>query len=338
MARSTSPNRSSLLAASLSPRSADLAGRAVRLSPDIPASFDARLAAHHRIIGRWVAFHETVARPQSRPEARHDIEAVFARAVAGILGPFDLVDLRVVILDAQGDHPPAATIVCDSQGQLDLGWIEDGDQPTPWRAAAYQAIGDSLGHILPTIRYDDLIEEISMYYWEGGTTDEEARAAQIALHGMDPDDIDEDMLPSAMDGRRPSWMRPENIGIARLLPADLRKALLELRLARRAARRLGDEHAWTIDRETVLTYLPENEDHSWLPPLTIVPFEAFARELDDITRTGMEMGFQDIAGICPLTDTASVERWLEALRTGARLLLAVQSLIRLYPLEPRDPQ
>lgn len=285
-----------------------------------------------------MAAHETGAHAQSRPEARRHIEQVFARAVDDILRPFDLADLRVVLLNADGDRPPAAAIICDTLAQLDLGWIEDGDQPTPWRAAAYKAIEDSLGYILPTIRYDDLLEEISIYYWEGGSTDEEARAAQIELHGMDPDDIDEDMLPSAMNGRRPSWMRSENIGMARLLPADLRRALVALRHARKAVRRLGDDHAWSYDHETGLSYLPEYEDHSCLPPLTIVPLAAFARELDDITRIGMEMGFHDIAGICPLTDTASVERWLDTLRTGARLLHAVQALIRLYPLEPRDPQ
>ena len=37
------------------PRSADIAGRAVTISPDVPLGFDQPLAAHHKIIGGWVA-------------------------------------------------------------------------------------------------------------------------------------------------------------------------------------------------------------------------------------------------------------------------------------------
>jgi hypothetical protein len=36
-------------------RSADLAGRTVHISPDIPVMFDRPLAAHHKLVGSWVA-------------------------------------------------------------------------------------------------------------------------------------------------------------------------------------------------------------------------------------------------------------------------------------------
>ena len=70
---------------------------------------------------------------------------------------------------------------------------------------------------------------------------------------------------------------------------------------------------------------------SSLPPLTLVPFEQFARELDDIARNGMEMGFMDIAGIFPLPHADRIDDWFTSLRLGAQFLVAAQDLIRLDP-------
>ena len=63
-----------------------------------------------------------------------------------------------------------------------------------------------------------------------------------------------------------------------------------------------------------------------------MPFEQFARELDDIARNGMEMGFMDIAGLCPLAAADRVDDWFTSLRFGAQLLAAAQDLIRLDPI------
>jgi hypothetical protein len=68
-----------------------------------------------------------------------------------------------------------------------------------------------------------------------------------------------------------------------------------------------------------------------LPPLTLVPSGQFAPELDDVGRHGMEMGFMDIAGLCPLTNPGRIDDWLASLRLGAEFLLAAQNLIELDP-------
>jgi hypothetical protein len=68
-----------------------------------------------------------------------------------------------------------------------------------------------------------------------------------------------------------------------------------------------------------------------LPPLTLVPVEQFAREVDDVGRHGMEYGFMDIAGFCPLPDSVPIDDWFASLRVGARFLLAAQDLIQLDP-------
>ena len=70
-----------------------------------------------------------------------------------------------------------------------------------------------------------------------------------------------------------------------------------------------------------------------MPPLTLVPFEHFARELDDVARHGMEMGFMDVAGLCPLPDAENIDDWFASLRLGARFLLAAQDLIQLDPAQ-----
>ena len=86
--------------------------------------------------------------------------------------------------------PPALAIVCDTIGQIDLGWIEKTNvlsntlfetiAPVGWRAAAYQALEQTLGTVLPCFGYDDLFEEISAYYWEGTTDDELADERRTA--------------------------------------------------------------------------------------------------------------------------------------------------------------
>jgi hypothetical protein len=314
------------------PHSVDLAGRSVALCHDIPEIFDAPLAAHHKLIGRWVAERETGTRRYSRPEARRRIEETFKASVAEILAPIDLVDLRVVVLNADADRTPAFVVTCDSMGQLDLGWIETSDAPVAWRAAAYRVLEKTLGSVLPVFCYDDLFDEIATYYWAGETSDEAARRAQIEIYGMDPEELDEDILPSAMNGRRPAWMIDSEAGKSGSLPHELRHAIGRLRAAHKAVSRHDpDSNAWRFELQTVWDYIPEQEECSSLPPMTLVPLEQFAREIDEIYRRGMEMGFLEIAGLCQLPDETRIDSWITSLRQGALFLLTVQELIALYP-------
>jgi hypothetical protein len=164
------------------------------------------MAAHHRLIGRWVAAQEAAPQAVTRTQARGHIERVFKAAALDILQPIEIVDLRVVVLHGEDHGPPAIAVICDSMGQLDLGWIETSEAPIPWRATAYQTLGQTLGCALPIVGYQDLFAEIAMYYWEGETDDEAARQCLIAYHGADAEDFDELSLPSTMNARRPEWM------------------------------------------------------------------------------------------------------------------------------------
>jgi len=323
---------SNLAAACDCPRSADLAGRSVGLADAVPLCFDQPLARHHKLIGRWLAAREKVARRYTRGEARRRIEQAFETAVLAILRPIDFVELRVAVLNAEHMDTPAIAIVCDSMGQLDLGWIETSDAPIGWRAAAYAALAHTLGSALPIFGYDDLFEEISMYYWDGETDDEAARNALVAYHGADPEDFEDTVLPSDMNDRRPDWMVSANAAPAKSLPSGLRKALSSVRDAHKALGRIPDEqNAWHFDGPTIQDYLPDLEDSSSLPPLTLVPVEQFAREVDDIARHGMEYGFMDLAGLCPMPTADRVSGWFASLEAGARFLLAAQHLISLDP-------
>jgi len=59
-----------------------------------------------------------------------------------------------------------------------------------------------------------------------------------------------------------------------------------------------------------------------------------ARELDDVARHGMEMGFMDLAGICPLPDAGRIDDWFASLRLGADFLIAAQNLLQFDPANP----
>lgn len=340
------PNRSSRLPAFTSRPSADLAGRAVAIAADVPAVFDATLAAHHKMIGRWVAARETSAYRYTRQDARRRIEDVFSMAVAEILRPFNLVSLRVVALAGDSDVPPALTIVCDTIGQVELGWIEKSNvlmntafgavAPVGWRAAAYQTICQTLGAALPVFGYEELFEEVSAYYWDGALDDEGARAALLD-YGHGDDDIAEMTLPSQMAAKRPDWMTAKAAPLKHM-PRALRAALKRVRDAHDALKAIGPAgNAWHCDREHLFTYLPEAEEWAHLPPITLVCADEFARELDDIGRFGMEMGFDDIAGLCSLTDADAIDAWFASLKVGAELLLATQALINLDPANPVKP-
>lgn len=329
-------NRSSRPPACAFRPSVDLAGRAVTLSPDIPAVFDAPLGAHHKLVGRWVLSLEPSPEPCTRVEARQHIERVFDAAVLDILAPIELADLRVAVLHSEEDGPPAIVIICESMGQLDLGWIETGDAPIGWRAAAYEALEHCLGEALPIFGYGDLFDEIAMYYWDGETDDQAARQSLIDYHGAEPGDLDEMTLPSEMNARRPEWMIAANAAPAKRLPTELRRSLARLHEAHKAlSALLPDQNAWHFDFQIACEYLPGIEECASLPPLTLVPFEQFARELDDVARHGMEMGFMDIAGICPVTDACAIEDWFASLRLGAQFLIAAQDLLQFDPSNPR---
>lgn len=333
--RAKTPNRFSRHRACGSRLSADLAGRSVALADDIPAHFDEPLASHHKLIGRWVLSRETPVHAYTRAQARRHIERTFNAAVLEILGSIELADFRVAVLLGEDGGPPAIAVICDSLGQIDLGWIETSEAPIPWRAAAYEALRQSLRCALPIFGYDDLFEEISMYYWEGETDDESARRCQIEYQGADPDDLDESMLPSAMNARRPEWMIAANAAPLAQLPTGLRQKLRRLRDTHKALTFIRPErNAWHFDGELAYEYIPGIEECSTLPALTLVPFEQFARELDDIGRHGMELGFMDVSGICRLQNESRVEDWFASLRVGAQFLLAAQDLIQLDPANP----
>lgn len=302
------------------------------MSGDIPATFDQPLSNHHKLIGRWVAARDRTGKRYTRVAARRRIEQVFNAAVLEILAPIDFVDLRVVALVGEEANPPAIAIACESLGQLDLGWIETGEAPIPWRAAAYAALGETLRSALPIFGYQDLFDEISMYYWDGENEDEAARRSLIAMHGLSDEEIEEQTMPSEMNARRPDWMLGSNAAKPAQLPKALAQALRRLRDTHKALERLGsDRNGWHFDTDVLYEYIPGIEECSSLPPLTLVPFEQFARELDDVARHGMEMGFMDICGICPLPEASRIDDWFASLRLGVQFLLAAQDLTRLDP-------
>lgn len=313
-------------------RSVDLAGRQVRLSADIPAAFDHPLGPHHKLIGQWAASRDCTQDIFTRIEACRRIERTFRSAALDALAPVTLADLRVVVLRGEEDRPPAIGIICESAGQLDLGWIETSDAPIGWRAAAYAALERTLGRVLPVFAYQDLFEEISLYYWEGETDDAAALDFMVACHGVDRDDLDGISLPSAMNDRRPSWMIRKRATRAGRLPSKLRDIVKALgRLHGEIGCVNPQKNAWHLEYEIACDYLPDIEERSFLPPMTLVPIDNFAREIDDIAQHGMEVGFLDLAGLCPLPDVSSIDRWLSSLRLGVELLTTAQALIELDP-------
>jgi hypothetical protein len=328
--------------ASASLPSVDLAGRAVALSRDVPVAFDVPLAPHHRMIGRWVAARGAAEATGTRIEARRHIEREFDEAVLAILKRCNLVNLRALALCGNVGMPPALALICDDVGQINLGWIEKSNvlsdtlftavAPVGWRAAAYRALLDTLCGTLPVFGYDELLEEVSAYYWDGETTDEGARKALIEWHGHEADDLEGMTLPSGMDARRPDFMLAKNAAPLKDMPADLCHKLRALRAAHKALKAAGpDGHAWRFEFDRLVDYIPGFEDASHLPPLTLVPFDQFARELDDVARHGMEQGFMDVAGLCALTEPSKVDDWLASLKLGVDVLCAAQDLIEFDP-------
>lgn len=309
----------------------------MRLSPAIPSGFDAPLGPHHRIIGQWVARHAPADRLFTRAEARRHIEQSFQRAVLEIIGINTLADLRVTVLAGDGDaQPPAIAILCDSIGQIDMGWIELTNvlantaqgfvAPVGWRGRAYGAL-HHLAAVLPLFGFDEMMEELSGYYWDGETEDEGARHTLVTYHGHDPDDV---ILPSQIRERRPDYMLAANAAPLKALPPALRAALRRVETAWKSVQRCKEQgNAWHFDAYQITSYLPEYEDVSPLPAMTIVPFDVFAEELDNIGQAGMEYGFHNICGLCPLTGPDVLDQWFASLRHGAELIAAVQDLIDL---------
>lgn len=336
------PTSSSRRRASCSLPLADLAGRSVTISANVPAAFEAPLAAHHRLIGRWVAAREKRAHRYTRRGALERIEKVFDTAVLEILAPLKLADFRVVALAGEGDFPPAVAVICDSIGSLELGWIEKTSvlrhtalgavAPVGWRARAYRTLVEKLKLVLPVFSYVDMFDEFSGRYWDGEETDEAAIRCQIEYFGIDLEDVDQELLPSAINAKRPDFMLEQNAAPLKDLPKELRKRLKRFDVLHKAVLDLGAEgHAWQFDTELFWSYLPDRQDCSYLPPLTLVPFDHFARELDEACQHGMQEGFLDIAGLCPLPNPEKIDDWLASLKLGVEFLCAAQDLIDFDP-------
>lgn len=306
----------------------------------MPGEFDAPLGAHHRVLGRWVATRDPQLGALTRVEALRHIERTFDRAVMQVLEPLKLSNLRVVVLMGDESLHPAFAVLCDDIGQIDLGWIEKTNllsdalagpvAPVGWRAAAYRALEGTLGSVLKLFNYADMVEEFSMYHWDGATTDADALAHLTECYGVEVDEAEE-MLPSTMNAKRPDYMTAGADPLKRM-PKGLADRLRRLRAAfdaHRAARA-----AWLVEDFHLSTeYFPELEEASHLPPLTLVPHDQFARELDEIGRHGMEMGFNNVAGLLELPDSDRIAHWFESFRLGIDVLLAAQDLIEFDPLK-----
>jgi len=336
-------NRSRRRQASLSRPSADLAGRAVALSPAVPFGFDEPLAPHHRMIGRWLAIRECADQPLTRMETRRFITDGFDRAVQVALSAINLADLRVIVLRGQEGLPPAIAIICDSIGETELGWIVKTNvlshtingnvAPVGWRAAAYEALTTRLGFALPIFGYEDFVEELSMYYWDGATDDETARQ-HIADYNGYSDDV-EIILPSQIAALRPDYMLAKP-SPQKDMPPELRKRLKRLDEAYKALKAFDEKaNAWRFDHDQVIEYLPHYMDAGTLPPLTFLPFDIFGQHLDEIGRIAMETSFYDIVGLTLIEDASQVEHWHQSLRLGAEFFAAVQDLIDCDPTKDR---
>lgn len=297
------------------------------------------------MLGSWAGAQDEAVRLYTRGEARQRIERLFNAAVVDILNPIEIVDLRVAVLQGEDHMPPALALICDSIGQLDLDWIEKSNAlrvtvfepvaPVGLQAAAYQALATSLNAAVPMIGFGDLMEELSSYYWDGETSDETAIRAMKDWRGLDDDEIQVEQLPSGIMARRPPWMIAENAYPLKHLPVGLAKRIRRLRKAHAALAELPPaDNAWSYRSDFILQYLPEYEDRATIPSMTIVPFDVFAREIDDIAHFGMEQGFDDIVGLYQLPDPAAVDQWFASLTLGAELLLAAQALITTNPFHP----
>lgn len=253
----------------------------------------------------------------------------------------NIAEFRVVVLHGEHENPPALAIICDSIGQVELGWIEQTNvlantikgsvAPVGWRARAYKALVGTLAAALPVFTYDDMIEELSGYYWDGQTEDGPAAEAAEML-GHDPDDI---ILPSQVHAKKPDFMLAENAAPLKDLPRPLTQILRRLHNAHAALTKVSEGSAWYFEHEQLIEYAPEYEDAAYLPPMTLVPVDAFTAEVDEVGRMGMETIFQSAAGLCPITDVAAINRWFATLRLGADLLIAAQDLIAFDPFADR---
>ncbi len=261
-----------------------------------------------------------------------------------ILRPIELADLRVVVLTGDDTLPPAIAIVCDSIGEIDLRWIAQTSAlrhtmhgfvaPVAWRATVYKALEDTLGAVLPVFGFEDLFDEFGMYNWDGATTDEDASKALIEWHGHSPEDVDDMTLPEQMRDARPDYMLPENVAPKKRLPAGLVRRLRRLSDTHASVRAIDpDRNAWHFDFNHIVEYVDDFQDRSTLPPMTLVPADHFACELDFVGQSGMELGFMDIAGLSRLEGAAAVDAWFATLRVGAEFLFAAQDLIDLDPFE-----
>ncbi|MBC2668742.1 hypothetical protein ACFOON_15260 [Novosphingobium piscinae] len=307
----------------------------------VPSGFDAPLGVHHKAIGRWLAERDGSAERITRGEARRYIETEFDKAVRAELSKVQLADLRVVALTGEDHGPPAIALICDNVGEIELGWITKANvlanaldgvvAPVGWRAAAYRALEQLLGYALPVFGFEEFMDEMSMWMWDGATDDADAIRFMGEFHGLD--DIEEMTLPSHLRARRPDYMTRKPAPL-KDMPPSLRDRLRRLRETCKALNAVADTtSAWRHDREALSYYLPHYEDGSCTLPLTLVPFDQFGQQLDEIADHAMQTNFYDIVGLTTIEEPARLDAWFESLRLGAEFIAAAQDLIDHNPMK-----
>lgn len=336
-------NASPLLTSSLSPRLADLAGRAIKISPAVPVGFYNALSPAQRRIGLCLPSDDLP--PLTQLQASSWIDKQFDALIQPLLAPVRFLGYDISVratacnFDNKDAAPKAACIIStNGVGFLDFRWIADPDAPVSWARIAYKAIRDHLPLVAPCHTYDDFMEAMACYHW-GGELDDEKAKEEIQLYWNDNGegeeiDFDDHLLPSQLEARRPDWMiidKDHPLPERKALPPLLRQALINIKRTARTVRRSihSEKSAWHFDHEEACQYVPEIDEAAHYPPLLLIPEEPFIAEADDLYRLGWEVGFMDVTGVMEITDKPDFDVFLASFKAGIDLLLAIQTLLDL---------
>lgn len=313
-----------------------LAGGAISLAGDVPLTIGSEpLSPSRLLIARALLAMRPSRRdfqvPMTSEQAAYAIDAAFKSEIAKRLASVNPEDWPLSVKIHLSDDAARVAILISIRTAYNLApdWTDSHKIPGAVKNAVWKMLLEALPHVLPVADFNYVFDQISTFYWDGATTDEEAREA-CAQYGGDPDDM---LLPSQLRAAEPAWIRRTYSRKTRL-PAAIRDAIGQTRRALRAFKRHRHKtSAWIPDYQIATRYEAGYDESSPTPPLFLVPLEPTILDaLDSVADNGMQTGFFDVAGAVELTAPAQVRAWLDSLAVGARLLAALAVLLNASPI------
>lgn len=278
--------------------------------------------------------------PGTLADAARAIDAELIAEIDAILSPLpeDSWSLSVSLLPDPTEAKVGALIALHDAYRASPDWLSDPAIADDVKSEIWALLGRAMPILLPVGCFDDLVEEISGYWWQGELDDDAAREAIAEMRGEELGPDDDFFLPSKFLAAQPQWTlfepwpRPNDAPTPALPDFVAGPAAQVLKAMKPFRNASANRAAWISDFDITTDVAPEYGDAVSTPPIFLVPdIPVFNEALNDIGECAMQTSFWNVCGAAIMTSPKDIQTWLKSLAAGVPLLVALDGLLRATP-------